>query len=512
MKYVKYIILFALSLFFLTPYVTHAEEVERGWEDEIIYFIMIDRFHNGNPENDFDVNVDDPFAYHGGDFKGIIEKLDYIKEMGFTAIWLTPVVQNEEKGYHGYWTEDFYNTEEHFGTLEEFKQLVQEAHKRDIKIILDVVVNHTGYQHPWLKDPEKADWFHEDRPILNWNNQEEVEYGRLSGLPDLAQENPKVKDYLIEMAKWWIEETDVDGFRLDTVKHVPKWFWEEFVKEVKSVKEDFFLIGEVWHNDAQYVASYAETGIDSFVDYPFYNIGTAIFNAPNQSIGKMHAVWKRNEVLYENPYVLGNFLDNHDNPRFSRLALERGEDPVTRWKMGLAYMYTAPGIPIVYYGTEIAMDGGNDPDNRRMMEFVDHELVDYISKLAEIRHEYPSLRRGEFEFLVDDGGLALYKRTYGEETIVVVINNTTEDKTVSLATEDVEFEGQLRPLLQEGQPIKPGKDSYTLSIGKEMAEIYVLEEKSSINAIYISIAIGALGIIGFASFLVIRKNKGKKVQ
>src|SRR5690606_5079311 len=143
--------------------------------------------------------------------------------------------------------------------MEEFKTLVQEAHNRDIKIILDLVVNHTGYQHPWLDDPDKQDWFHEDEAILDWDNQENVENGRLAGLPDLAQENPEVREYLLDMAKWWIQETDVDGYRLDTVKHVPKDFWEEFAREVKSVKDNFFLIGEVWHNDPTYVADYAET-------------------------------------------------------------------------------------------------------------------------------------------------------------------------------------------------------------------------------------------------------------
>ena len=302
--------------------------------------------------------------------------------MGFTTIWLTPIVKNEPKGYHGYWTEDFYDVEEHFGTLDEFKNLVQEAHERDIKVILDLVVNHTGYEHPWLNEPDKQDWFHEAKEISNWNNQAEVEEGQLFGLPDLAQENPEVKEYLLDMAKWWIKETDIDGYRLDTVKHVPKWFWEEFSKEVKSVKENFFLIGEVWHDDSTYIADYAETGIDSFVDYSFYNEASRIFSKPGQSIGRfLHGVWKRNSALYENPYLLGNFIDNHDNKRFTRLAIENEQDPTTRLRSALTYMYTAPGIPIIYYGTEIALDGSDDPDNRRLMEFKDHELVHHITRI-----------------------------------------------------------------------------------------------------------------------------------
>lgn len=134
---------------------------EQMLQDEIIYMIMVDRFQNGDSKNDKDANLNNPLAYHGGDFKGITTKLDYLKEMGFTAIWLTPIFENTEEGYHGYWVKDFYKTNEYFGTMEEFKTLVKEAHHRDMKVILDFVVNHVGPGHEWLNDPMKEDWFHE---------------------------------------------------------------------------------------------------------------------------------------------------------------------------------------------------------------------------------------------------------------------------------------------------------------------------------------------------------------
>ncbi|MFS0674118.1 alpha-amylase family glycosyl hydrolase [Ornithinibacillus sp. 179-J 7C1 HS] len=478
---------------------------QQSWQDEIIYFIMIDRFNNGDPSNDYEVNLDDPKAYHGGDIQGIIDKLDYIKELGFTAIWLTPIVKNEPGGYHGYWTEDFYEVEEHFGTLEEFKNLVQEAHDRDIKIILDLVVNHTGYHHPWIQDPEKQDWFHEDIPIISWDNQENVEDGRLAGLPDLAQENPETRKYLLDMAKWWIEETDIDGYRLDTVKHVPKDFWEEFASEVKSVKENFFLIGEVWHSDPSYVADYAKTGIDSFVDYPFFNEATRIFSQPNQEIGKyMSGIWKRNVSLYENPYVLGNFIDNHDNKRFTRLAIEKDQDTLTQLKQALTYMYSAPGIPIIYYGTEIALDGGDDPDNRRMMEFKDHELVDYISKLGEIRNSHRALTYGEMEVLFEQAGMAIIQRTFEDEIIITAINNTTSDQTVSLSEEVLGENIQLQALLKE--KIVTEKDGYEISIPKQSSEIYLVEEGTKqMNALPWGIAVMSILVIGLIA-LISRKK------
>ncbi|WP_047980605.1 alpha-amylase family glycosyl hydrolase [Ornithinibacillus contaminans] len=488
-----------------------AEQKASTWQDEIIYFVMIDRFNNGDTANDYQVDSSDPSAYHGGDFQGIMEKLDYIKEMGFTAIWLTPIVNNEAKGYHGYWTEDFYEVEEHFGTLDEFKLLVQEAHNRDIKIILDLVVNHTGYEHPWLSDPDKHDWFHEDKPILNSNDQNLIETGRLAGLPDLAQENPEVREYLLDMAKWWIEETDIDGYRLDTVKHVPKDFWEDFSKEVKAVKEDFFLIGEVWHNDPTYVADYAKTGIDSFVDYPFYNEATRIFSSPDQAIGKyMNGIWQRNAVLYENPSILGNFIDNHDNKRFTRLAIEKDQDPVSRLKQALTYLYTAPGIPIVYYGTEIAMDGGEDPDNRRMMEFQDHELVSYISELGKIRQEYPALSRGDYELLLDQAGMTVFKRSDAEQSMLVAINNTTADQTVTMTNDMIEANQQLRAVLGEGI-ISGNSDGYVIRTSSESAEIFVIEDEEAQLMGMTSWVVGTGGLVIILGivFLIVKRKKVK---
>ena len=484
-----------------------ANDNERKWEDEIIYFIMVDRFNNGDTSNDYDVNLNDPLSYHGGDFKGIIDKLDYIKDLGFTAIWLTPIVKNEEKGYHGYWAEDFYDVEEHFGTLEEFKQLVSEAHKRGIKVILDIVVNHTGYQHPWLNDPDKKDWFHEPKPIVNFNNQEEVETGQLAGLPDLNHENPEVTKYLLDMAKWWIEETDIDGYRLDTVRHVPKWFWEQFTKEVKSVKEDFFLIGEVWHNDANYVADYAKTGIDSFVDYPFYNEAQRIFSNPDQIVGRLHAIWKRNTTLYENANVLGNFIDNHDNTRFTRISLEKKQDPTLRLKTALTYMYTAPGIPIIYYGTEVAMDGGNDPDNRRLMEFKDHELVNYISKLGSIRQSYPSLRKGDYEILLDKGGLTLYKRSLEDEMVIVAINNTSKDQSIEITKEQIGENKQLKSLLND-QIVNFKHGVITFNMSKESSDIFIVEGAPS-NNIYVLGAISIVLLIAVIIIFIIIRRKTK---
>ncbi|MDZ5470297.1 alpha-amylase family glycosyl hydrolase [Bacillus sp. 31A1R] len=502
------LILIPFLLFYALP-VGAVEKEERKWQDETIYFLMVDRFNNSDFSNDFKVDAEDPLAYHGGDFEGIINKLDYLKDMGFTAIWMTPIFDNEDKGYHGYWINDFYNTEEHFGTIEKFKQLVDEAHKRDIKIILDFVVNHVGPNHPWVNDPEKKDWFHEPREIFNWEDPEELENGSIFGLPDLAQENPETRKYLLDAAKWWIEETDIDGYRLDTVKHVPLDFWEDFSKEVKSVKNDFYLLGEVWHEDPNFISKYEKVGIDGFVDYPLNEHLRNAFQKPDQSLSWLFNVWERNQTTYENPYLMGTFMDNHDTTRFTRDAISNNQHPGPRWRLALTYLYTSPGIPIVYYGSEIALDGGTDPDNRRQMNFMtDKELIEYITKIGEVRQKLPSLTRGSFEVLFEEQGMAVYKRQYKNETTIIAINNTSKTQNVVI---NLEQDKQLRGLIN-GDLIKSNNDEYKLILDREESEVYVLTEKSGLNFPYF-IVMGAVytAFVVFI-FLLWKRSKRKKTD
>lgn len=484
---------------------------ERNWRDESIYFIMIDRFHNGDRSNDYNVNTEDPYAYQGGDFQGIIDQLDYIQEMGFTAIWLTPIMKNVDGGYHGYWVEDFYDTEEHFGTIDKFKELVNEAHARGIKVIVDFVVNHVGPNHPWLDDPEKKDWFHEEKEIINWNNQEEIEQGWIFGLPDLAQEKEEVRDYLIDVAKWWIEETDIDGYRLDTVKHVPIEFWKEFSKEVKAVKDDFFLLGEVWSNDPSYIGQYEQAGIDGFVDYPLNKPLRNVFAKPDVPLTSIFDQLAQNEQYYEEPYLMGAFLDNHDLPRFTRDIVLEKQYPGTRWKLALTYLFTGPEIPIVYYGSEIALDGGEDPDNRRFMSFrADKELIDYVSILGQIRQNFPALTRGTFEVLFDGNGMAVYKREYDGQTVVVAINNSSQSKSVTLTAEQLENNKELRGVILEDL-VRSKDGEYTIILDRETAEVYVLEDKTGINYPFI-ITLASVYILFIIFIIIVTKRRKRKTS
>ncbi len=494
-------VLFFLALFSNTLAVVAAEKEEHKWQDETVYSLMIDRFNNGDQTNDFGVDINDPNGYHGGDFQGIIDQLDYIKEMGFTAISLTPIFANEDGGYHGYWVNDFYQTDEHFGSNDLFNKLVDEAHKRDMKVILDFVSGYVGPKHPWVNDPTKKDWFKE--------GQEEVDQEGIT-LPKLDHENPEVKKYLIDAAKWWIKESDIDGYLLDSVGDVPTSFWVDFTNEVKSVKKDFFLLGEVTTNDPVKMESYAETGIDGFVDFPLNEELRKVFPKPDQSFGELFKRLEQNEELGLNSYLMGTFMDNHHTVRFTRDMVENNEHPGPRWKQSLTYLYTTPGIPIVYYGSEIALDGGNSPDNRRQMNFrTDKELIDYMAKLSRVRSQLPSLTRGKMELLYEQDGMAVYKREYQEETSVVAINNTTETQTVAIPAEKL-AEGadnkELRGMLN-GDLVRDKDKQYTMTIDRDESEIYVLSEKSGINLFYL-ISLGVV-LLSFFVFLILVSKRSR---
>ena len=494
-------VLFFLALFSNTLAVGAAEKEERKWQDETVYSLMIDRFNNGDQTNDTGVDINDPNGYHGGDFQGIIDQLDYIKEMGFTAISLTPIFANEDGGYHGYWVNDFYQTDERFGSNDLFNKLVDEAHKRDMKVILDFVSGYVGPNHPWVNDPTKKDWFREE--------QEEVNEESIP-LPKLNHENPEVKQYLIDAAKWWIKESDIDGYLLDSVGEVPTSFWVDFTNEVKSVKKDFFLLGEVTTNDPVKMESYAETGIDGFVDFSLNEELRKVFPKPDQSFGELFKRLEQNEELGLNSYLMGTFMDNHHTVRFTRDMVENNEHPGPRWKQSLTYLYTTPGIPIVYYGSEIALDGGNSPDNRRQMNFrTDKELIDYMAKLSRVRSQLPSLTRGKMELLYEQDGMAVYKREYQEETSVVAINNTTETQTVAIPAEKL-AEGaddkELRGMLN-GDLVRDKDKQYTMTIDRDESEIYVLSKKSGINLFYL-ISLGVV-LLSFFVFLILVSKRSR---
>lgn len=408
---------------------------------DLIYFIMPDRFYNADKSNDkfADVNKNDPKAYHGGDLQGVIEKLDYIKSLGTTAIWITPIVKNEYGGYHGYWTNDFYSVDPHLGDMDILKKLVSEAHKRDMKVLLDHVVNHTGYKSPWLKEESKKDWFHPKMNISNWSDQKQVENGWLAGLPDLNQDNPEVKKYLLDNTLWWIDQTGVDGMRLDTVRHISMDFWQEFTETIKAKYPDFYFLGEVWNENSRYLEQYHKLGLDGLTNYSMFKGIRESFTKFGKTTPLISAI--NREVSFSNPELNGIFIDNHDN---TRLITQGGDHGKEYLKQALIFTMTYPSIPIIYYGTELGMEGGADPDNRRDMEWnnvENNDMLAFYKKLSNLRDLNPAIISGEFKLLDYDNYFISYMREKDKNSVVVVINlqNKEKDIVINLPNNTKEF-------------------------------------------------------------------------
>lgn len=445
-----FLFFFILLLLFTGVSNVSAETKERSWQDESIYYITVDRFNNSDFNIDFDVDANDPDRYHGGDFQGIIDRMDYIKDMGFTAIGLSSIFDNEDDGYHGYWIKDYFNTEEHFGSIEKFRELVQQAHNRDLKVLIDFVV-------------------------VDAND----------------------KTMLIDAAKWWMTETDIDGYRLDSTEPVSIDFWEELSAEIKKVDGDFFLLGDFRGENID-VEVYQDTNIDGLFNYPLNENLRKSFSKPDESINQ--------EAENNNEFLQVNFMDNQHTHRFTRDTITNNEHPGPRWKLALTYLYTTPGIPFVYYGSEIAVDGGEEPDNQRQMDFrTDKELIDYITNIAKLRKQLPSLTRGSYEVLHEKNGMIVYKREYEGETTVVALNNTTKSQAVTLSSE-LEADKELRGLLNSDL-VRSENGEYKIIIDRDEAEVYVLAEKSGLNIPFIAGTVGVVVLFLIFLFLVIRRSK-----
>lgn len=392
---------------------------------DMIYFLMTDRFYDGDENNDYGVVKGELSQYNGGDFQGVIDKLDYIKNLGFTAIWISPVVKNDQGGYHGYWATDFYKTNENFGTMDKLKELVNKAHAKGIKVLFDIVLNHTGPGHPFVDNPDYPNWFHEHKDITDYNNKEQLENGWLDGLPDFNTENPDVRKYLIDMAKWWITQTGIDGYRIDTVRHIPKDFWVEFSNEIKKSFPDFYTVGEVFDNNPSVVGDYQNTGLSGLLDFPTYNIAKDVFRGdiPASSLAD---IIKQEGTTYKNRSLMGTFIDNHDVTRFvNKLYSSKNE----KLESALTFEMTYTGIPIMYYGTEIGMDGGVDPDNRRMMDFgVKSPVTAYVKKLTALRKANPALYNGNIDILSASDTFLSYARAYNGNIVVTAFNTLEGNK------------------------------------------------------------------------------------
>jgi glycosidase len=541
-------------------------------QDSIFYFLLPDRFNNGNPANDrAGLTPDDPTVhgfdpthkgfYHGGDLAGLLEQMDYLEELGVTAIWLAPVFKNQpynprrdDAGYHGYWVTDFTQFDPHFGTNEEFQQVVDEAHSRGIKVIFDIIMNHTAdviqyaedeyayiskAEQPYRDaegnpfddrdyagqpdfpdlDPEASfpytpvftteadatlkapDWL--NNPIYYHNRgdssfiDENSLYGDFDRLDDLFTEHPDVVNGLIDIYKGWVD-FGVDGFRVDTVKHVNVELWQQFVPALLAYaaeqgNPDFFIFGEVFSGDDTLLSYYTTTGqLPAVLDFGFQGTARAYVSQgePSDRLKNFFEADDRYTDADSSAQMLPNFIGNHDMGRFG-LFLVQDEVPEEEWVerslLGHALMYFSRGLPVIYYGDEQGFTGdGNDQDAREDMfpsqveSYNDNDLIGAeattaddnfdqthplyttLATYAELYAAHPALRRGAqiHRFSSSEPGVYAFSRIDREERVEFVLgfNNITETLTVEVPTfygEGVEFE-PLWP--EEAEPLTTGED------------------------------------------------------
>ncbi|WP_428911348.1 alpha-amylase family glycosyl hydrolase [Niallia sp. Krafla_26] len=467
-----------------------AEKQGRMWPDETVYSILIDRYLNADQSNDFNVDMNDPEAYHGGDLQGIIDKLDYIKDMGFTTILLSPIFNHTEGDYQGIRVSDFYAVDEHFGTMDQFKTLINEAHNRGVNVMIDFMISHVGSDHPWLNDSTKEGWL----------------TGQVDDhLYEINLENQDASQYMIEAAKYWIEETDLDGYRLTSLDEIPVEFLQDFSESVKSVKESFYLLG-----DSRTDQVYIEAGMDGFTDYRLSEELRNVMHEPDHGFTDLFSQIENKMNQFENPHLIGTFLDNDRISRFTKGIIEQNEHPGPRWKQALTFLYTTPGIPIVFYGSEIALDGGEIPDNHRQMNFrTDPELVDYITQIGKLRSQLTSLTRGTLDVLYEKDGFSIYKRQYENEISVVAINNTKGTQTATIQAQELADDMELRGVLN-GDLVRSQDKEYKITIDRDESEIYLLQPQTGINMTFILAIV--LVPITFGVFLYLVWRKSRKTQ
>lgn len=448
---------------------------QASWADGVLYFVIIDRFADGNPGNDQGVDRLAKGTFHGGDLAGLRQQLDELADLGVTALWITPVVKNIDSfvtgagfpdwGYHGYWADDFYRLDPRFGSEEELKALVDDAHRRGMKVLLDVVYNHTGYDSQYTKDPKFRGWMRTEG--LGTCGQDDVT-SCVSGLPDFKTERPEVADYLYKAHIGLAKRVGLDGFRLDTVKHVTHEFWQEHRRRVRAeLGAGFFLIGEVWGGDAQSLDPwFAGDEMDAGFDFGFQGNALGFVQGRGRSIAFDHYLKSRDKVRAG--HLLSPYLSSHDTPG----ALFQLHGDKQLFRLAAALELTASGLPMIYYGEEVGRPGGDWPDNRSDMPWGarkvlpgagkprDEELRGYYKRLIATRRAHPALSHGTYESVSSDGDLLVFLRrdAASGDTVVVAANRGAQPVTASF---DAPPEWGERPVADEltGRPAarKDGK-------------------------------------------------------
>ena len=499
--------------------------------DDVIYLIMTDRFANGDLSNDAPVDSPaaandrtNPRAYHGGDLRGIINHLQYFKDLGVTALWLTPWydnwngVNNCDKPwcpntyYHGYHGIDYYGVEDHFGDMATLRELIEKAHALGLKIIQDQVANHVGSRHPWVTDPPLDDWFHgtaaqhtvnrfKNSVLLSPHANKDEVRNTLDGwfnddLPDMNQEEPEVARYEIQNSLWWIGMTGLDAIRQDTIQYMPRQFIRDLSNSLHRQYSKMWMVGEVFERDAAQTAFFIgghtgwdgiDTKLDSVFDFSLWNASLLAFTnkLPMQALRYQ----LKYDALYPSPLRITTLANNHDTVRFMSLEGATLEGAM----MHSAFTLSVRGTPQLYYGEEIAMEGKDDPDDRRdfpggfpgdarnafqssgrMRD--EARMWEWTRDWIRLRRDHSALRDGRLIDLFYDDDAYVFARQDSRETIIIAINRAPQEKKVVIPARAISLRdgADLATLIGSAVRARVANGQAVLTVPARSAVAYIL--------------------------------------
>ena len=500
---------------------TNADQIKGFDSSDVLYLIMPDRFADGDPSldqipmrTDYKIDRNNPNARHGGDLAGIEQHLDYIEDLGVTAIWLNPVLENDMKGgsYHGYATTDYYRVDPRFGSNEDYKRLIDKTHQKGMKVVMDMIFNHCGSDHPWMKDVPSHDWFNNLDHYVQTNHDKEAyfdpyvsDYDKncmINGwfvptMPDLNQKNPHVAKYLIQNSIWWIEYSGVDGIRQDTYPYADMDMMRDWCEAVELEYPDYNIVGEAWMNYTIGSAYWQrgsrlnfgkDTGLKSVMDFRLMGIAHDVFHAD----GGLQGVFEHlcYDYVYPDINHVLRFLENHDTDRFLR-EMPKSSADLYAYKQGVTFLLTIPGIPQLYYGQELLMNGTKEKSDGyirldvpggwpgdKVNQFepsgrtaVQNEAWTFMQTLLKWRKGNEVIAKGKMKHFMPNQGVYVYERSLNGKRVVIFMNGSSKAVELPLERYAESLQGA-----NQGKDVLTGR---TVSLGSSLSmkgkEILVVE-------------------------------------
>ena len=499
----------------------NADQIKGFDSSDVLYLIMPDRFADGDPaldqipmRTDYKIDRNNPNARHGGDLAGIEQHLDYIEDLGVTAIWLNPVLENDMKGgsYHGYATTDYYRVDPRFGSNEDYRRLIDKTHQKGMKVVMDMIFNHCGSDHPWMKDVPSHDWFNNLDHYVQTNHDKEAyfdpyvsDYDKnamingwfVPSMPDLNQKNPHVAKYLIQNSIWWIEYSGVDGIRQDTYPYADVDMMRNWCEAVELEYPDYNIVGEAWMNYTIGSAYWQrgsrlnlgkDTGLKSVMDFRLMGIAHDVFHAD----GGLQGVFEHlcYDYVYPDINHVLRFLENHDTDRFLR-EMPKSSADLYAYKQGVTFLLTIPGIPQLYYGQELLMNGTKEKSDGyirldvpggwpgdKVNQFepsgrtaVQNEAWTFMQTLLKWRKGNEVIAKGTMKHFMPNRGVYVYERSLNGKRVVVFMNGSSKAVELPLDRYAESLQGAA-----QGKDVLTGR---TVSLGTSLSmtakEILVLE-------------------------------------